>query len=317
MTRRPKRPAVKKPRKRIASVSGEKPVAEAAAVILRQRFDGVLYYLPRVAEHADENIEYVHQLRVASRRSVAAIDAYRPLLPRKRSKAIRKALRQLRKGLGEARDLDVMRMRLQAEAERTDSKKLRRVVRMLKEKRVVEQQVVKEACDDFETLKLPAQIDKLLTKTRWRNKSAEPTLLEFDADLFDAATQHFFTNIHPESKDPLVLHETRIEAKRLRYTLELVEPILPKAAARKPRRLFADLQESLGQISDHAAAEELFERWADKSSAGSTLKKLAATERKQLQEAAVAFHAHWPAKRLKKLRQLLNDLVAAVQTAAK
>ncbi|MHC4880482.1 MAG: CHAD domain-containing protein, partial [Planctomycetota bacterium] len=179
-----------------------------------------------------------------------------------------------------------------------------------------EQQAVNEACADAEALQFPEQIDRLLDKVRWRGSSSEPTLLKYDAKLFDAATRYFFANIHPESKDPHVLHETRIEAKRLRYTLELVEPVLPKTVARKPRRLFAELQESLGQISDHAAAEELFNRWADDSSAGSTLRKLAATERKQMNEAAVAFHTTWPAQRLDRLKQLLKELVAAVQTAA-
>lgn len=315
MPRRSKPSPLTKPRKRIGSLPAEMSVPEAVSAILRQRLDGVLYYLPRVAEHADENVEFVHQLRVAARRSTAAIDAYRSLLPRRRSKSLRAELRQLRKALGEARDLDVMRLRPGNEGQHSGSKKLRRVVRMLEARRIAEQSNVVGACVAAEAAQLTRQIEKLLRTIRWRCSSDESTLQSFHATLLRSAVERFFSKTDTASEDHLVLHAARIEAKRLRYTLELVEPVLPRSAGKKPRRLFAELQESLGQISDHAAAAELFDHWADESPAGQKLTELAAAERKQLSKAVTEFHSRWSQSRLQKLRQLLETLAETVESA--
>jgi len=315
MPERPRRSKVKKPAKRLEPLPADTPLKDAAQEILQQRLDGVLYYLPRVARRADEDVEFVHQLRVAARRSTASLDAFRPLLPRRRTKYLRKSLRRLRKALGEARDLDVMTIRLGNEAERRDSKKLHRVVKMLKSRRRAEQGRVADACAAAEQAGLAKAVNGVLKRVHWRGSGGEPALTDFDARLLREAVTRFFREADTSAQDPLVLHEARVEAKRLRYTLELVDPLIARPAGRKSRKRFAELQESLGQISDHAAAADLFERWADDSRAGSTLQQLAIEERDLLGEAVEQFHANWPSKRLEKLRQLLLKLARSVESA--
>ena len=312
----PERPQLSKPAKRLRPLSADTLLREAACEILQRRLDGVLYYLPLVTRHADENVEFVHQLRVAARRSAAALDAFEPLLPRRRSNVLKTELRRLRKALGEARDLDVMAIRLGNEAETQNSKKLRRAVRMLKSRRSSEQDIVLQACAAAEQAGLAKTIKGVLKRVRWRGSDSEPSLASFNARLLREAVTRFFTQADTSSHDPLVLHESRIEAKRLRYTLELVDPLMSKSAGKKPRRLFAELQESLGQISDHAAAAELFDHWADDSREGSTLKNLAAAEREQLGQAVADFHASWPPERLEKLQQLLVTLAGSIESPA-
>lgn len=310
------RPRLSRPAKRLRPLSADTPLRDAVCEILQQRLDGVLYYLPLVAGHADENVEFVRQLRVAARRSAAALDAFGLLLPRRRSKVLRTELRRLRKALGEARDLDVMAIRLGNEAEARDSKKLRRFLKMLKSRRSSEQDNVSKTCAAAEQDGLAKTIKRILKRVRWRGSVGEPSLACFNARLLREAVTQFFTQADTSSHDPLVLHESRIEAKRLRYTLELVDPLMPKSAGKKPRGLFAELQESLGQISDHAAAAELFDHWADDSREGSTLKKLATAEREQLGQAVAEFHASWPSKRLEKLQQLLVTLAGSIENVA-
>ncbi len=317
MPERPQHSKLSIPAKRLKPLPADMTLRDAACEILQQRLDGVLYYLPQVAGHADENVEFVHQLRVAARRSAAALDAFGPLLSKRRSKVLRTELRQLRKALGEARDLDVMAIRLGNEAEAQDSKKLRRVVKMLQSRRSSEQDAVTRACVAAEQVGLAKTIDGVLKRVSWRGSDDQPSLANFNARLLREAVTRFFTQADTSSHDPLVLHESRIEAKRLRYTLELVDPLMPKSVGRKPRRLFAELQESLGQISDHAAAAELFDHWADNSREGTTLKNLAAAEREQLGQAVADFHASWPLKRLEKLQQLLVTLADSVENPAR
>ena len=64
-------------------------------------------WLPLAAKNADDDVEYVHQLRVASRRAMAVLEIFDAMLPRKRSKWLTRQLKRIRKAAGDARDLDV------------------------------------------------------------------------------------------------------------------------------------------------------------------------------------------------------------------
>src|SRR5438874_12397589 len=83
------------------------PVAEAAKVVLAARFAVVRHFLPLASEKPHEDVEHVHQLRVATRRSAAALRVFADALPRKLLKQTKRTLRRLRRAAGDARDCDV------------------------------------------------------------------------------------------------------------------------------------------------------------------------------------------------------------------
>jgi len=56
----------------------------------------------------NEDIEYIHKLRVVSRRLRAALSVFEECLPKKRVKPWRKAVKTLTTSCGEARDEDVL-----------------------------------------------------------------------------------------------------------------------------------------------------------------------------------------------------------------
>jgi CHAD domain-containing protein len=80
---------------------------EAAKQVLSARLGMVRHYLPLAGTQADEDIEYVHQLRVATRRSGAALRIFKPYLARKPLRQTKDALRAVRQAAGAARDWDV------------------------------------------------------------------------------------------------------------------------------------------------------------------------------------------------------------------
>ena len=55
-------------------------VAKVAVGALNGRLDAVLHYLPLATHKADEDPEYVHQLRVWTRRATAALRLYEQLI---------------------------------------------------------------------------------------------------------------------------------------------------------------------------------------------------------------------------------------------
>src|SRR5260370_23585180 len=98
----------------ITGLSPAMPLLEALEIISRQRYEGVLYYLPLAACRADENIEYVHKLRVACRRLGAVLEVLAEGFPEAPRQALLEQVEKVRRICGRARDLDVRRMFLES-----------------------------------------------------------------------------------------------------------------------------------------------------------------------------------------------------------
>lgn len=96
----------------ILDVSPDETPSEVAVRTLQHRLGAVQHYLPLAAEKASEDIEHVHELRVCSRRGSAALCFYKDLLPRRRFSRLKKHLRQIRRAANDARDCDVLILRL-------------------------------------------------------------------------------------------------------------------------------------------------------------------------------------------------------------
>src|SRR5262249_55244587 len=91
----------------IDGLSPATPIADAAKAVLVARFGVVKHFLPLAAERPNEDVEYVHQLRVGTRRAAAALRVFEDALPRKLLKATKRTLRRIRRAAGDARDWDV------------------------------------------------------------------------------------------------------------------------------------------------------------------------------------------------------------------
>src|SRR4051812_8668759 len=96
----------------IEGIDAAAPVEEAARKSLEPRLSAVAGSLPLAAHLAEHDVEYVHRLRVATRRAGAALKLYEELLPRRPARWMKKRLRKIRQAAGDARDLDVLAYRL-------------------------------------------------------------------------------------------------------------------------------------------------------------------------------------------------------------
>src|SRR5690348_13755555 len=91
----------------ISALKPETPVEAAARHVLFARLEVVKDYLPRAALEADKDIEYVHQLRVGTRRADAALRIFADCLPKKSYRRGRRRLKRIRRAAAAARDWDV------------------------------------------------------------------------------------------------------------------------------------------------------------------------------------------------------------------
>jgi CHAD domain-containing protein len=81
------------------------PYALAAAKVVAIRADELIEHSERVLDTDD--IERVHDMRVASRRLRAALEIFEPCFPRKRFRSVLKEVKAVADALGERRDRDV------------------------------------------------------------------------------------------------------------------------------------------------------------------------------------------------------------------
>jgi CHAD domain-containing protein len=89
----------------IPGLDCEQPFSLAAAEVVEVRAAEVLMHSEGVLDV--ENIERLHDMRVATRRLRAAMETFRPCFPRKRFKSALKEVKAIADALGERRDRDV------------------------------------------------------------------------------------------------------------------------------------------------------------------------------------------------------------------
>jgi len=98
------------PARTIRNLDCEEPFRVAAGKVIWTRFEEMMSF--RDAALAGEDIEGVHDMRVASRRLRAALELFRDAFPRNRLRPLLLEVKGLADALGEVRDMDVMIDRL-------------------------------------------------------------------------------------------------------------------------------------------------------------------------------------------------------------
>lgn len=220
---------------------------------LRREIDGVRH---------GEDIEHVHRMRVASRRLRAAFQLFQECLPQDRVKEWRRRIRRITRALGAARDADVQIEFLQAFLEQMDDEAsrckpgVRRVLLRLRQEREALQQRVERALDRLESSGILSEMEHYL-----QNRLARARLLNLPMETpsvytraQEAMTERLteFLTFEPYVYQPqriAELHEMRIAAKRLRYTLEIFAPLYGKRFD-KPLKIIKEIQERLGSLHD-------------------------------------------------------------------
>jgi len=206
------------------------------------------------------DIEYIHRMRVASRRLRAALAIFAPCLPKKRATGWTREIRRITRALGAARDTDVqldfLVDFLSNEAASREKAGLRRILLRLQQQRTRLQRDVLKALEELERGKaipeMQAELQRIITLGQQHAvDAAAPAVQHWAAIAVAARLDEFLAYesavTHPERLEEL--HAMRIAAKRLRYTMQLFSPLFPEvvksalSAARK-------IQDTLGDFHD-------------------------------------------------------------------
>ena len=243
-------------------VSGKRPFSEAARTALAKRLKCVDRYLRLAAKQADEDTEYVHQLRVGSRRMVAALDVFGEVLPPKKTKILRRRLKQIRCCAGTARDCDVFIERLQNGHCSAPVSNRAGLLEYLDDLREAAQLPLVEMFAELAHEDFCDGCREFLKKIRWRGEGKEPTYRDRALSALPELLDDFRNSARADLSVTENLHQLRIDGKQLRYGLELMAGALKMGSLKRIYARLAEHQKELGEIVDHMAAVEQYEKLA-------------------------------------------------------
>jgi len=262
----------------IGSFTGTQKLATAGRIMMAQHVRQLHAHLPGAISGDDPHD--IHQMRVATRRLRACLEATAPVYDRDIVTGLRKRLRKLAQALGAVRDQDVLLMRLVSDAEarrNNEDTKLHTALEQIENQ--AEQNEFDQVIERVSTERNEAHAALIDALGRKRNARLLQDLNEFMISSEDdeaasdelpllvrhfagsaiwqqyEAVQRFESIITFASSEQL--HELRIACKHLRYTLELFEPALGKEAADVIKRVKA-MQEHLGNLHDTDVALTFF-----------------------------------------------------------
>lgn len=226
---------------------------DAAGTILRGRL-GQIFDLREAVIRSDD-IEAVHQMRVATRRLRSAIRDLKPLVNKPALDKLSSHLRVLADALGEARDDDVAIVGLELRHEYASEEAVRNGIDLMIEdrrRRRAEVQTSLARCisepmlagllASFNGVFLDPSARKIADRVRFDDfgrTAIKKTIDEF-VDLSKALAN---------PSDTAALHRLRIAAKRFRYALEFFGVCWRKRLKPYAREI-ADMQTFLGEVHD-------------------------------------------------------------------
>lgn len=238
---------------------------------LPARLDAFEKEIPGVREAKD--IEYIHRMRVASRRLRAALPLFADCFPKKPYQCWMQEIANITRALGEARDADVQIAFLQkqikkstgrwkarhpdaADREPPEGPALKYLVAELAKKRDQLQGRVVSALDALEKSRVIPDMKAAFSETRGRRPRSISRALAYGVS--PVAALHIESRLetllsyetwvsHPEAVAEH--HATRIAAKKLRYTMEVFGPAY-RLGLKKPLARVKRIQEILGDLHD-------------------------------------------------------------------
>lgn len=241
-------------------LEAELPLTEAAARVLREMFGQFVANLEAL-RHSDEP-ELVHQARVGWRRFRSARRMFRSVLADEAPSS--QPLQALLQGLGQLRDLDVARNdTLPPLAQAYVAGDARRQARWQAMQQALDHAAGRERQTVRQSLEAPAVGLALLAATRWLQSPATAQETETETLTLRRWARRRILRLHSRlqqaldrADSPAGQHRARILAKRLRYGIEALQPLLPRRAQGWRQQAVA-LQTELGATRDLQQAGEL------------------------------------------------------------
>ena len=305
-----------RPEQVLPSLTREAPASQVLQAMLLEQVTVIRRYDPLVRRDAPDA---VHKMRVAARRLRNVLATYRPLFVREQTEPVRDELKWLAAELGEPRDAEVMRERLEVMLADEPPEVVRGAgyQRMDEEMRAEYAQArarMLEALGSDRYFALLDRLDDLAATPPWSEKASRPA-----HSVLRTRVRHDYKRLvgrvefADEAEDPGErehrLHEARKAAKRVRYAAETLTGVYGKPA----KRFVRAMQRVQSRLGDHHDAfvtqerlRELGDEAADTGDNAFVFGVLHAREERALIETDNQFVLEWSKASKKKRRSWLS-----------
>jgi len=295
-------------------------LVDAAYRTLRRHFQRMVWNEPGTRLGLDP--EWLHDMRVATRRLREALRVFREALPARRAAVLQRHLRWLGRALGRVRDLDVYIVRLDDEA-RAVNHALLRGIEFHRNRLVAQREKARaamfRALDSQRCVRFVDRLRRFLDagppKRPRAQKARRPVGAEARSIIRRKLSKVLRAGraIGPQSPDEQ-LHLLRIKCKRLRYAVEFFSDLYGLTAVKFARRV-TRLQDILGAhqdavVSRAAVAESDRRAAAPRSRARETyfaIGYLMAQHMRRAQASRIEFAKAWKQFDRKKVRRPLKQ----------
>lgn len=319
--------AQSKARRRPVLMAPTDTMAEAGCRVLLHHLGKCLSY--EDSSRSGEDIEAIHDMRVATRRMRAAFRVFGEYLPEGPRKRFLEDLRWLASALGAVRDRDVFLEFLtvyRETAPETDRRALNQLVGQRRRERTRCHRELVGVLDSERYRTFAAEFRAFLSRPENLPKGLDhpvPLVVEAAPQVLRARLKKVvqFRKRAPTA-DGVELHQLRIACKRLRYAAEFFDPCFNSAFAGLIKQC-VKIQDSLGNVHDADVYSEFLREYGmhrrsatrpieGEQEALARLEQAVASWRKENLE---GFWAVWPKvggkrKSVKKWRALLDELEA-------
>jgi CHAD domain-containing protein len=242
----------------------------AAAAILTRLTAVIEANLPGTL--ADVDTEFLHDLRVAVRRTRSVQRELRGVFPQPELARFRAEFRWLQEITGPTRDLDVYLLDFDSfvdslpAGKRSDLEALRV---LLEERRARARRQMVRALRSARTQTLLTDWKQLVATLPGRFGDDRPDAARPIVELADQRIAKVYrrmvkmgTRIHDQSP-PAALHDLRKRGKELRYLLEFFAPLFPAASVQPVIKTLKSLQDTLGHYQDREIQAEMLRSLGD------------------------------------------------------
>jgi len=212
----------------------------------------------------------IHQTRVATRRLRSTLRVFGSFYETDPAAGLDTELRWYAALLGEVRDRQVLRQRLDAQLDEIDEALVLGPVRAR-----IDTELRREQRDAWLRLQHELSQDRYLAMldavTRWVEQPPSTAAARRRAATLtkrvDAANRSVSRKLERANRSGnlLLLHSARKAAKRARYAAEAAEPVIGAAASRKQAARYQKLQDLLGEHQDSLISADSLRRLAAKA----------------------------------------------------
>ncbi|MGH3736593.1 MAG: CHAD domain-containing protein [Micromonosporaceae bacterium] len=250
------------------ALSGPAPAGDACARLFGSLADAIDSQLPGTL--GDRDIEFLHQLRVAVRRTRSGLKAFRGVYPAPELARFATGFGWLQQATGAARDLDVQVFGYDAELAHLSgdpAAALEPLHELLIHKRETAHWTLRKALTSTRYGELLRRWRRFLAHPADGPEAATPVREVADQRIRRAYRRVVKPARRITGESPAeALHDVRKRAKELRYLLEFFAGLYPKSEITRQIRSLKKLQDNLGGFQDAQVQAAHLAEWGEELS---------------------------------------------------